>query len=102
MAIASPFDALAVVADLESAGMERRQAEAVAKAAVQAVTAGSGEFVTRADLAALEERLEARLEARLANLEARLEAARARGEARVYLALVAFAVAIVGAVKLLP
>ena len=98
MAIVSPFDTLAVVADLESAGMERRQAEAVAKAAAQAATAGCGEFVTRADLAALEERLEARL----ANFEARLEAARARGEARVYLALVAFAVAIVGAVKLLP
>ena len=71
-----PFDTLAVVADLESAGMERRQAEAVAKAAVQAVTASRGEFATRADLAAL--------------------------EARIYLALVAFAIAIVGAVKLLP
>ena len=91
MAVAFPFDTLAVVADLESAGMERSQAEAVAKAAAQAATAGSGEFATKADLTALEERLEARLEARLANLEA-----------RVYLALVAFAVAIVGAVKLLP
>ena len=80
MAIASPFDALAVVADLESAGMERRQAEAVAKAAVQAATAGRGEFATKADLAA-----------GLANLEA-----------RIYLAFVAFAIAIVGAVKLLP
>ena len=80
MAIASPFDTLAVVADLESAGMERRQAEAVAKATVQAATAGSSEFATRADLTA-----------GLANLEA-----------RIYLAFVAFAIAIVGAVKLLP
>ena len=91
MAIASPFDALAVVADLESAGMERRQAEAVAKAAVQAATAGSGEFATRADLTA-----------GLANLEARLEAARARGEARIYPVLAVFAVVIAFAVKLLP
>ena len=80
MAIASPFDALAVVADLESAGMERRQAEAVAKAAVQAATAGSGEFATKADLAA-----------GLANLEA-----------RIYPVLAVFAVAIAFAVKLLP
>ena len=80
MAIASSFDTLAVVADLESAGMERRQAEAVAKAAVQAATAGSSECATRADITA-----------GLANLEA-----------RIYLAFVAFAIAIVGAVKLLP
>ena len=69
-----------MVADLESAGMERRQAEAVAKVTVRVVTASRGEFATRADLAA-----------GLANLEA-----------RIYLAFVAFAIAIVGAVKLLP
>ena len=45
------FDALAAARDLEGAGMERRQAEAVAAACRGAASAGS-DAATKADLAA--------------------------------------------------
>ena len=44
------FDTLGIVRDLEAAGVERRHAEAMTKAA----NAGHGELATKADLAALE------------------------------------------------
>ena len=54
---AGTFDTLTAARELAEAGMERRQAEAVAAA----IRAGQGDLATRADLAALEARLEARL-----------------------------------------
>ena len=51
------FDTLAAARDLESAGMDRKQAEAVAGA----IRAGQGDLATRADLAALESRVTATL-----------------------------------------
>lgn len=46
---AGTFDTLAAARDLESAGMDRPQAEAVAAA----IRAGQGELATKADLAHL-------------------------------------------------
>lgn len=51
------FDTLAAARELEAAGMDRTQAEAVAAV----VRAGQGELATRADLAALETRMQATL-----------------------------------------
>lgn len=51
------FDTLAAARELTDAGMDRRQAEAVAAA----IRAGQGDVATKADLATLEARLEARL-----------------------------------------
>ena len=51
------FDTLATARDLEAAGVERRQAEAIAGAVRQAVSADRGELVTKVDLADLETRL---------------------------------------------
>ena len=50
---ASTFDTLTAAQDLEAAGVERHQAEAIAKA----IRNGQGDLATRADLAAFEERL---------------------------------------------
>ena len=47
------FDTLMAARELEKAGMERKQAEAVA----QATHAGQGELATSADLSALQARL---------------------------------------------
>ena len=74
------FDTLAASRDLEAAGMERRQAEAVAEVTAQAAGAGRGELATKADLAA----------------------GLARLEARMYLALVGVIFAILAADRLLP
>ena len=48
------FDTLGIVRDLEAAGVERRHAEAMAKAA----NAGHGGLAAKADLAALDANLE--------------------------------------------
>jgi len=50
------FDALGAARALEAAGVERSQAEAIASA-----IGHSGEYATKADLAALESRLESRM-----------------------------------------
>lgn len=80
MATTTTFDALATTRALEAAGMERRQAEAVAEAAAQAAGAGHSELVTKGDFAA----------------------GLARLEARIYLALIGVVFAIIAADKLLP
>ncbi len=51
------FDTLAAARDMENAGLKREAAEAVASA----IRAGQGELATRADLAALEARMQAML-----------------------------------------
>ena len=50
------FDTFSAARALEAAGVERRQAEAIASA-----IGHSGEYATKADLAALESRLESRM-----------------------------------------
>ncbi len=87
MSADTTFDALAATRALEAAGMERRQAEAVAETAAQAAASGHGELATKGDLAAV---------------EARLATAMARLEARIYLALVGVVFAILAADRLLP
>ena len=47
------FDSLTAAHDLEAAGFERRQAEALAKAMRDVAGADREEFATKADLAAL-------------------------------------------------
>ena len=59
--MASTFDTLSAAHDLESAGMDRKQAEAVAQIAASASAAGRDDLETKADLAALEARLTWRL-----------------------------------------
>ena len=81
------FDTLAATRDLEAAGMERRQAEAVAEVTAQAAVTGHGELATKADLAT-----------GLADLKT----AMARQESRIYLALVGVVFAILAADRLLP
>ena len=44
------FDTLTTARELEAAGVERRQAEAIAGAVRQAVSADRGELATKADL----------------------------------------------------
>ncbi len=86
------FDTLAATRDLEAAGMERRQAEAVAEVTAQAAVTGHGELATKADIKDF---------ATKADL-ADLKAAMARQEARLYLALVGVVFAILAADRLLP
>ena len=50
---ASTFDALGATRDLEAAGIERRQAEAIAEGMRRAAGADHAEFATKADLAEL-------------------------------------------------
>ena len=50
---ASTFDALAATRDLEAAGIERRQAEAIAEGMRRAAGADHAELATKADLAEL-------------------------------------------------
>ena len=85
------FDTLAATRDLEAAGMERRQAEAVAEVTAQAAVTGHGELATKADIKDF---------ATKADL-ADLKAAMARQEARLYLALVGVVFAILAADRLL-
>ena len=66
---ATAFDTLAAARDLETAGMDRAQAEAVASA----IRAGQGDLATRADLATVTTKadlaaLEARMTWRIAGL----------------------------------
>ena len=81
------FDTLAATRNLEAAGMERRQAEAVAEVTAQAAVTGHGELATKADLAT-----------GLADLKT----AMARREARLYPALVGVVFDILAADRLLP
>ena len=50
---ATDFDALAAARDIEAAGLERAQAEAIAGAMRQAAAADRDELATKADLANL-------------------------------------------------
>ena len=50
---ASTFDALGAARDLEAAGIERRQAEAIAEGMRRAAGADHAELATKADLAEL-------------------------------------------------
>ena len=51
------FNPLAATRALEAAGIERRQAEAIAEGMREAATADRDELATKADLAALEARM---------------------------------------------
>ena len=62
--MAQAFDTLAAARDLEAAGIDRQQAEAIAGA----IRNGQGDLVTKADLAATK----ADLEAAIARMERRL------------------------------
>ena len=55
------FDTLTTARDLEAAGIERRQAEAIAEGMRRAAGADREQLATKADLAALETRLRADL-----------------------------------------
>ena len=54
---ATTFNPLEVTRELEAAGIERRQAEAIAEGMRQAATAELAELATKADLAGLEARM---------------------------------------------
>ena len=58
---AAAFDTLATARELEAAGAERRQAEAIAEGMRRAVSADRDALATKTDLAALEARLTWRL-----------------------------------------
>ena len=58
---AAAFDTLATARELEAAGIERRQAEAIAEGMRRAVSADRDALATKTDLAALEARLTWRL-----------------------------------------
>ena len=60
---ATTFDTLAAARDLEAAGVERHQAEAIADTVRQAINADRDALATQADLAGLESRIDAKLEA---------------------------------------
>ena len=59
---AAAFDTLTAARDLEAAGIERRQAEAIAGTVRQAAAADREALATKADLAELETRLTARMD----------------------------------------
>ena len=81
------FDTLTTARELEAAGVERRQAEAIAEGMRRAVSADRDALATKADLAGIRDELRAAIAA----LEARLT-----------WRLVGIAAAIVAAVKLIP
>ena len=58
------LDTAAIVRDLEAAGVERRQADAIAEGMRRAAAAGQDELVTKADVASLRAEI-AQLETRL-------------------------------------
>ena len=91
---AAAFDTLTAARDLETAGMGRPQAEAVAAA----IRAGQGDLATRADLRAEI----AGIDARIAGIDTRIVSL----EARIYRAMLfqAFAIAgaVIAAIKLIP
>ena len=68
----SAFDTLTATRTLEAAGIERIHAEAIAATIRDAAGADREELATKADLAALEDRLEAKLATALASLERRI------------------------------
>ena len=55
---ATTFDALTAARDLESAGIERHQAEAIAKTMRDAAAADRDDLATKADLAALDAKID--------------------------------------------
>ena len=65
---AGAFDTLSAARELEAAGVERSQAEAIAKA----IRDGQGELVTKADLAALEARIDKRLAEQIGDLKVQI------------------------------
>ena len=67
---AATFDTLSAARDLEAAGIERRQAEAIAGTVRQATAADREALATKADLA----ELRADMQADMAALETRLRA----------------------------
>ena len=69
---AGTFDSLTAARDLEGAGVERSQAEAIAKA----IRHGQGELVTKADLAALEARIDKRLAEQIGDLKVQIAPAK--------------------------
>ena len=70
--IVAAFDTLAVARNLEAAGLDRAHAEAIAGTMRDAAGADREPLPTKADLAALEDRLTARLATATASLERRL------------------------------
>ena len=68
MTIADTFDALAVARDLESSGVEKGQAEAIASA----LRGGRAGLATKVDLDNLKTHLEGRMEAMESRLQATL------------------------------
>lgn len=85
--MASTFDTLSAAQDLESAGMDRKQAEVVTQIAASASAFGQDDLATKSDL----ESLRSTTKADLAAVEARLT-----------WRLVIAAGVIVAAVKLIP
>ena len=73
---ASTFDALAATRDLEAAGIERRQAEAIAEGMRQAAGADRAELATRGDIDALRRETKADLAELRAATRADLETLR--------------------------
>ena len=61
------FDTLTVARRFEAAGVDEKQAEAIAEAMREVSVANRGDFATKADLAALEARLKAEFKADLAS-----------------------------------
>ena len=98
---ATPFNPLATARSLEAAGIERRQAEAIAEGMREAADAAAGadradraDFATKADLAHFATKADLAHFATKADLAAL--------EARLTWRLVGIAAAIVAAVKLIP
>ena len=81
---ATAFNPLATAQDLEAAGFERRQAEAIAEGMRQAAGVDRGTFATKADLVALQAATKADLDALQAATKADL--AKHRGAAKAELA----------------
>ena len=69
-ATATAFDTLATAHALETAGIGRQQAEAIAGVVRQATEASREELATKADLAALKAELKAEIKAEIAALKA--------------------------------
>ena len=106
MAIFNPREA---VQKLRDRGLEEPQADGIVEVVEEATTAATSDLVTKADLSALESRMEARfdlfearMEARFAEAEARFAEAEARNERRTNRAIVTIAtiVGIIAAIAL--
>ena len=77
---AATFDTLTAARDLEAAGIERRQAEAIAGTVRQAATADREALATKADLAELRADMQADLHAAIEPLATKAELAGLRAE----------------------